>query len=80
MDAALEEAGLVCGSNKFGVLTRMTIPALAPALLASTALGFIRSLESFEIDMVLGILAGVMLLKTLVVAPRLRRKELHARW
>jgi iron(III) transport system permease protein len=64
MDAALEEAGLVCGSNKFGVLTRVTIPALAPALLASTALGFIRSLESFEIEMVLGIPAGIYVVPT----------------
>jgi iron(III) transport system permease protein len=64
MDAALEEAGLVCGSNKFGVLTRVTIPALAPAVLASTALGFIRSLESFEIEMVLGIPAGIYVVPT----------------
>lgn len=29
MDAALEEAGLVCGSNRAGVLMRVTIPVLA---------------------------------------------------
>src|SRR5512144_2139421 len=64
MDAALEEAGLVCGSNKFGVLTRVMRPAWAPAVLASTALGFIRSLESFEIEMVLGIPAGIYVVPT----------------
>ena len=64
MDAALEEAGLVCGSNRAGVLMRITIPALAPAVLASTALGFIRSLESFEIEMVLGIPAGIYVVPT----------------
>ena len=64
MDAALEEAGLVCGSNRAGVLMRVTIPALAPAVLASTALGFIRSLESFEIEMVLGIPAGIYVVST----------------
>ncbi len=64
MDAALEEAGLVCGSNRVGVLMRITIPALAPAVLASTALGFIRSLESFEIEMVLGIPAGIYVVPT----------------
>lgn len=64
MDAALEEAGLVCGSNRAGVLLRVTIPALAPAVLASTALGFIRSLESLEIEMVLGIPAGIYVVPT----------------
>jgi iron(III) transport system permease protein len=64
MDAALEEAGLVCGSDRAGVLMRVTIPALAPAVLASTALGFIRSLESFEIEMVLGIPAGIFVVST----------------
>ena len=43
---------------------RITIPALAPAVLASTALGFIRSLESLEIEMVLGIPAGIYVVPT----------------
>ena len=64
MDAALEEAGLVCGSNRAGVLMRVTIPVLAPAVLASTALGIIRSLESLEIEMVLGIPAGIFVVPT----------------
>jgi iron(III) transport system permease protein len=64
MDAALEEAGLVCGSNRAGVLLRVTIPVLAPTVLASTALGFIRSLESLEIEMVLGIPAGIYVVPT----------------
>jgi iron(III) transport system permease protein len=64
MDAALEEAGLVCGSSRAGVLMRVTIPALTPAVLASTALGFIRSLESLEIEMVLGIPAGIYVVPT----------------
>lgn len=64
MDAALEEAGLVCGSSRAGVLMRVTIPVLAPAVLASTALGVIRSLESLEIEMVLGIPAGIYVVPT----------------
>ena len=44
MDAALEEAARISGSNNMGVLLRITVPILAPALLISTALGFIRSL------------------------------------
>jgi len=64
MDASLEEAARASGSSNFGVLWRITIPILAPALLASTALGFIRSLESLEIEMVLGIPAGIYVVPT----------------
>jgi iron(III) transport system permease protein len=64
MDAALEEAARASGSNNLGVLWRITIPILAPALLASTALGFIRSLESLEIEWVLGIPAGIYVVPT----------------
>jgi iron(III) transport system permease protein len=64
MDAALEDAARTSGSSNWGVLMRITIPILAPAILASTALGFIRSLESLEIEMVLGIPAGIYVVPT----------------
>jgi iron(III) transport system permease protein len=64
MDAVLEEAARASGSNTLGTLLRITIPILAPAILASTALGFIRSLESFEIELVLGVPAGIYVLPT----------------
>ncbi len=64
MDAALEDAARASGSNNLGVLMRITIPILAPAVLVSTALGFIRSLESLEVEMVLGIPAGIYVVPT----------------
>jgi iron(III) transport system permease protein len=64
MDAALEDAARASGSSNLGVLMRITIPILAPAILASTALGFIRSLESLEIEMILGIPAGIYVVPT----------------
>jgi iron(III) transport system permease protein len=64
MDAALEDAARTSGSSNFGVLMRITVPILAPAILASTALGFIRSLESLEIEMILGIPAGIYVVPT----------------
>jgi len=64
MDAALEEAAQTAGSGNLGTLLRITVPILAPAILASTALGFIKSLESFEIELVLGIPARIYVLPT----------------
>jgi len=64
MDAALEEAARTAGSNNFGTLCRITIPIPAPAILASTFLGLIKSLESLEIELVLGIPTGIYVLST----------------
>ena len=64
MDAALEDAARTSGSSTLGVLMRITVPILAPAILASTALGFIRSLESLEIELILGIPAGIYVVPT----------------
>jgi iron(III) transport system permease protein len=64
MDAALEEAAQTAGSNRLGILLRITVPILAPAILAATVLGFIKSLESFEVELVLGIPAGIYVLPT----------------
>ena len=54
------------GKYRAGVLMRVTIPVLAPAVLASTAVGLIKSLESFEIELVLGIPAGIYVVPTKV--------------
>ncbi len=64
MDAALEEAARASGSNTLGTIFRITLPVLAPAVLASTALGFIKSLESFEIELILGNPAGISVFPT----------------
>jgi len=64
MDAALEEAARMSGSSNLGTLLRISIPVLAPAILASVALGFIKSLESFEIEWILGNPAGISVAST----------------
>jgi iron(III) transport system permease protein len=47
-------------------LFRITIPIMAPTILAVTALGFIKSLESFEIELILGIPARIYVYSTKV--------------
>ena len=64
MDAALEEAGRVSGATMLTTLRRVTVPVLMPAVLASFALGFIRSLQSFETEMVLGIPVNIYVFST----------------
>jgi iron(III) transport system permease protein len=64
LDASLELAANVCGSNSFQALRRIVFPILAPALLTALLAGFIRGLEAFEIEQVLGIPAGIYVYPT----------------
>ena len=54
MDGTLEDAGRICGSGAIQVFRRITLPLLVPAMLTGTILGFIRGLEAFEVEQLLG--------------------------
>jgi iron(III) transport system permease protein len=54
MDPSLEEAGLMSGLSNLRTLMQVTFPLLIPAIIGSTLLGFIKSLESFEVELLLG--------------------------
>ncbi len=54
MDGTLEDAGRICGSGVLQVFRRITLPLLVPAILTGTILGFIRGLEAFEVEQLLG--------------------------
>ncbi len=66
LDATLEEAAQVAGSSALTTLMRVTVPVLLPAVLATTMLSFIKSLESMEIEIVLGVPARIYVFSTLV--------------
>jgi iron(III) transport system permease protein len=54
LDASFEEVGRVCGSGPFAVFRNITLPILAPVILTGTLAGFIKSLEAFEVEQLLG--------------------------
>jgi len=54
MDAALEDSARMSGTSNIMTLIRITFPLLLPAIIGSTMLGFIKSLESFEVELLLG--------------------------
>jgi len=66
LDAALEEAAYVHGASTLRTLCQVVVPLLAPTILAITLLGFIRSIQSFEIELVLGGAAGIDIYSTLI--------------
>jgi iron(III) transport system permease protein len=64
-DPALEEASRVGGANTFQTFYRVTLPALAPAILAAGMYSFISSMDNFEGALAVGLPGGVYMLSTL---------------
>ena len=59
LGATLEEAARVAGANTFTALLRITFPVLSPMIIAIAVLSFIRGLESFNVELLLGVPAGI---------------------
>lgn len=53
MDANLEEAATVLGASRFKILTRVTLPIVAPALVSTVLLVFSSSISSFTVPFIL---------------------------
>ena len=64
LDASYEEIGRVCGSRPFQVFRRITFPILMPAILTAALAGFIKSLEAFEVEQLLGRPADIFVYST----------------
>jgi len=59
LGATFEEAARVAGANTAQMLWRITLPVLAPMILAVAVLSFIRGLQSFNTELLLGTPAGI---------------------
>jgi iron(III) transport system permease protein len=66
MDATLEEASRTSGAGPLGTLARVGLPLMAPTILVVTILGIIRSMEAFEIELILGYPAKIEVYSTLI--------------
>jgi iron(III) transport system permease protein len=64
MDASLEESAQMSGATLWHRARHITIPLMLPAILTVTALVIVLSLESFELEALLGIPAGIFVFTT----------------
>ncbi|HEY7320704.1 MAG TPA: iron ABC transporter permease [Candidatus Binatia bacterium] len=64
LGAALEEAARVSGANTAVMLRRVTLPVLSPMIVAVSVLSFIRGLQSFNTELLLGTPAGIYVYST----------------
>ncbi len=63
-DVSLEESSKVCGASALRTLTRVTLPVLRPAILASLILVVVRCLASFAVPSVIGMPGRIYVLAT----------------
>jgi len=54
LDSSMEEAAWVAGSSALQTIRRIVIPVLTPAVLITLCISLIHSLESFEVELILG--------------------------
>jgi iron(III) transport system permease protein len=66
IDASYDEASQVAGASERTTLRRVILPLLAPAILTAGLAGFIKSLEVFEIEQLLGKPVGIYVYATRV--------------
>jgi iron(III) transport system permease protein len=64
LGAPLEEAARVAGADTWTTLRWVTLPLLAPMILAVAVLSFIRGLQSFNTELLLGTPAGIYVYST----------------
>jgi iron(III) transport system permease protein len=66
INSSLEEASRTSGASELRTLFRIVVPMLTPTIAFVTLLGIIRSMQSFEIELILGGAAGVDVYSTLI--------------
>ena len=68
MDTALEEASLLSGASQTTTAARITLPLMMPTITTLGLMAFVRALESFEVERVLGPPIGLNIYSTLIVS------------
>ena len=64
LDAALEESSRISGASGWHTFFHIIVPVMMPAILVTTILGIIRSLEAFEVELLLGTPIGLQVYST----------------
>ena len=67
MDAAMEEASLLCGAGTLRTMFRVTLPVMTPILVVVLLLSLVRLFESFETELLLGTPWGFFVYSTMIV-------------
>lgn len=66
LDSSYEEAARSAGASGAQALWKITARLIAPTVLVTVVLGFIRALEAFEVELILGLPARIEVISTLL--------------
>jgi iron(III) transport system permease protein len=77
LDSSLEEAARASGATLLGTLRRVVVPIMAPTILAVLLLGLIRSMQGFEIELILGAPANIEVYSTIIYRTMTRDPPLY---
>jgi iron(III) transport system permease protein len=66
MDRSLEDAAVMCGQTRLRAFFGISLPLLAPSLLAISMLLFVEGIQVFDFPAVLGNPAGISTISTLI--------------
>ena len=66
LDSSLEEAARAAGATLARTLWRVVVPIMGPTILAVMLLGLIRSMQGFEIELILGAPANIEVYSTII--------------
>ncbi len=66
MDAALEDAARTCGAPVFKTLLHIVVPIMLPTIIVVVLLGTIRSMQAFEVELILGKPANIDVYSTII--------------
>lgn len=64
LDPAMEESARMCGASNLVAFRRIVLPLVSPAVITASIASLIRSLEAFEIELYLGVPAGIRVYST----------------
>ena len=68
MDASLEEAARIAGAGPIRTAVAVTLPLIAPVILGAGMLSFIRSMDAFEVPVLLGLPAKIFVFSNRIFA------------
>jgi iron(III) transport system permease protein len=77
MDSALEEVARTCGATISNVLLRVLVPIMMPTILVVLLLGMIRSMQAFEVELILGAPARIDVYSTVIYRAMGQEPPLH---
>lgn len=66
LNSALEEAARVAGANLLMTIVKIVIPILAPTLLVVLLVSIVRSMQAFEVELILGAPKNISVYATII--------------